>query len=71
MKNFAITYRKWSNTKTNHDFVGETTTENSFTKREAIAHLEANGFAPWGTKARKLPSVFTNDKGTMAYIVKR
>lgn len=66
---FAINYRKSSNTSESAEFVGETTTERRFTKREAIAHLEDNGFKAWG-KQRKLPSVFSNGNGTMAYIVK-
>lgn len=67
---FAINYRKSSNTKENAEFVGEMTTERRFTKREAIAHLQRNGFTVFGSKQRKLPSVFSNGKGTMAYIVK-
>lgn len=66
---FAINYRKWDNASDSHGFVGETTTAKKFTKREAIAHLERNGFKAWG-KQRKLPNVFSNGNGTMAYIVK-
>lgn len=70
MKKFAINYRKWNNASENNEFFGETTTDHKFTKREAIAHLQNNGFKPWGTKNLKLPNVFSNGKGTMAYIVK-
>lgn len=40
------------------------------TKREAMQHLENMGFTPWGTKTTKLHSIYTNDNGCMAYIMK-
>lgn len=70
MSKFAITYRKWNNASVNNEFVGEMTTDRKFTKREAIAHLKSNGFIAWGNTKRKLPNVFTNGNGIMAYILK-
>ena len=73
MKKFAITYKNFDE---NGALLGAKTTKRTYTKREAIAHLQGMGFSPASREnggfpfkpQGKLPSIFFNGSFT-AYIV--
>lgn len=63
---FTIMFRKFDE---NGYFKCEKHGVKKYTKRAAMKHLEDNGFNPWGRTDKKLHDVYTNDNGTMAYIL--
>ena len=73
MKQFAINYKNFDE---NGALLGAKTTKRTYTKREAIAHLQRMGFSPASREnggfpfksQGKLPGIFFNGSFT-AYIV--
>ncbi len=64
---FNIIYERWDYTAQN--YIGKKTVARKFTKRQAMQHLESQGFNRWGRTDTKLHSVYSNGNGTvMAYI---
>lgn len=48
---------------------GEIDSQRKYTVREAMAHLEENGFRPSAVSDRKLIYCWTDGRGTNAYIL--
>lgn len=62
----AIRYRKFDE---QGNFKAENTSARKYTVRGAMEHLRENGFEPMFDNGKKLKKVWTNGKGTNAYIL--